>query len=82
MIKPHELRPMSEKEIRQRIKDNVEALDKIKFQKAVGGEVKNPVQVRFLKKEIARMRTILHEREVAAKNAPAPAEDSEKSEVA
>ncbi len=80
MIKPHELRPMSEKEINQRIKDNLEALDKMKFQKAVGGEVKNPVQMRFLKKEIARMRTILRERELAAKKAPA--EGTEKSEVA
>ncbi len=81
MIKTHELRPMSEKEILQRIKDNLEALDKMKFQKAVGGDVKNPVQVRFLKKEIARMRTILREREIAApKNVPA--ESSDKSEVA
>ena len=81
MIKSHELRPMSEKEIQQRIKDNLEALDKIKFQKAVGGEVKNAVQVRFLRKEIARMRTILHERELAAaKNESAGSSD--KSEVA
>ncbi len=81
MIKPHELRPMSEKEIRQRIKDNLEALDKIKFQKAVGGEVKNPVQVRFLRKEIAKMRTILHERELeAAKKEPTAG--SNESEVA
>ena len=81
MIKPHELRPMSEKEILQRIKDNLEALDKMKFQKAVGGDVKNPVQARFLKKEIARMRTILHEREISkAKNKTA--DSSDKSEVA
>ncbi len=73
MIKPHEVRPMSEKEIKQRIKDNIEALDKMKFQKAVGGEVKNPVQVRFLKKEIAMMKTVLHEREIiAVKNSSAP----------
>ncbi|MFZ1081532.1 MAG: 50S ribosomal protein L29 [Candidatus Kryptoniota bacterium] len=64
---------MSEKEIKQRIKDNIEALDKMKFQKAVGGEVKNPVQVRFLKKEIAMMKTVLHEREIiAVKNSSAP----------
>lgn len=66
MIKPHEIRGFSEKEILQRIKDNVEALDKINFQKAVGGEVKNPVQVRFLRKEIAKMKTILREREIEA----------------
>jgi large subunit ribosomal protein L29 len=64
MIKPHEIRALSEKEILQRIKDNIEALDKINFQKAVGGEVKNPVQVRFLRKEIAKMRTVLREREL------------------
>lgn len=81
MIKPHELRPMSEKEIQQRIKDNLEALDKMKFQKAVGGDVKNPVQARFLKKEIARMRTILHEREIA-KTKNKTADSSDKSEVA
>ncbi len=80
MIKPHELRPMSEKEIMQRIKDNLEALDKMKFQKAVGGEVKNPVQIRFLRKETARMRTILRERAIAAKKNDAGS--SEKSEVA
>ena len=81
MIKTHELRAMSEKEILQRIKDNLEALDKMKFQKAVGGEVKNPVQVRFLKKEIARMKTVLHEREIEAKKT-ASASVAEKSEVA
>ena len=64
MIKPHEIRALPEKEILQRIKDNTEALDKINFQKAVGGEVKNPVQVRFLRKEIAKMKTILREREI------------------
>ena len=81
MIKPHELRPMSEKEILQRIKDNLEALDKMKFQKAVGGDVKNPVQARFLKKEVARMRTILHEREIANAKSKT-ADSSDKSEVA
>jgi len=81
MIKPHEVRPMSVKEITQRIKDSLEALDKIKFQKAVGGEIKNPVQVRFLKKEIAMMRTILREREIEAKKNPS-AITAEKSEVA
>ncbi len=71
MIKPHEIRALSEKEILQRIKDNAEALDKINFQKAVGGEVKNPVQVRYLRKEIAKMKTVLHEREIeAAKKSP------------
>ncbi|MGB9591674.1 MAG: 50S ribosomal protein L29 [Candidatus Kryptoniota bacterium] len=64
MLKPHEIRPLSDKEILQRIKENEEALDKIRFQKAVGGEVKNPVQARFLRKEIARMKTILREREL------------------
>ncbi len=89
MLKPHEVRPMSEKEINQRIKDNLEALDKMKFQKAVGGEVKNPVQTRFLKKEIAMMKTILHEREIDAKKnsdqnreKKASAGEAEKSEVA
>jgi len=80
MIKPHEIRPMSEKEINQRIKDNLEALDKMKFQKAVGGEVKNPVQVRYLKKEVARMKTILREREIEAKKKTVLA--AEKSENA
>ncbi|MCL5268123.1 MAG: 50S ribosomal protein L29 [Bacteroidetes bacterium] len=90
MLKPHEVRPMSEKEIMQRIKDNLEALDKMKFQKAVGGEVKNPVQIRFLRKEIAMMKTILHEREIDAKKKnsdqdrekKASAGEAEKSEVA
>lgn len=81
MIRPHEIRPMSDKEILQHIKDNLEALDKINFQKAVGGEVKNPVQVRFLKKEISRMRTILREREIEAKK-NSSAINAEKSEDA
>jgi len=72
MIKPHEIRALPEKEILQRIKDNTEALDKINFQKAVGGELKNPVQVRFLRKEIAKMKTVLRERELeAARNSSA-----------
>jgi len=81
MLKPHELRPMSEKELNQRIKDNVETLDKMKFQKAVGGEVKNPVQVKYLRKEVARMKTLLKEREIEAKKNP-PAPVTEKGEGA
>ncbi len=79
MIKPHELRPMSEKELLQRIKDNTEAIDKIRFQKAVGGEVKNPVQVRYIRKEIARMKTILRERQHAgsAQTVSAPPEGTD-----
>ncbi len=77
MIKPHEIRALPEKEILQRIKDNSEALDKINFQKAVGGEVKNPVQVRFLKKEIAKMKTILREREIEAAKRPSTAKPAE-----
>jgi ribosomal protein L29 len=72
---------MSEKEIIQRIKDNIEALDKMKFQKAVGGDVKNPVQVRYLKKEIARMKTILHERKIMAEK-NSSVSNAEKSESA
>lgn len=77
MIKPHEIRALPEKEILQRIKDNTEALDKINFQKAVGGEVKNPVQVRFLKKEIAKMKTILREREIEAAKQPSTGKSAE-----
>ena len=77
MIKPHEIRALPEKEILQRIKDNTETLDKINFQKAVGGEVKNPVQVRFLKKEIAKMKTILREREIEAAKQPSTGKPAE-----
>ncbi|MGB9773670.1 MAG: 50S ribosomal protein L29 [Bacteroidota bacterium] len=75
-MKPHEIRELSDEEIRKRIQELKENLANLKFQAAIGGQVQNPVQVRYIRKDIARMKTILRIRELQAKQPPKSIEES------
>jgi large subunit ribosomal protein L29 len=61
-MKAEEIREMSLDEIENHLDDSREELMRLRFQAATG-ELTDPNQLRFLKKRIARMLTILHERE-------------------
>jgi len=63
MMKAKELRKKSEKELKELLKENYKKLEELKFNKTLG-KLKNPRIIRDLKKDIARILTILNERKI------------------
>ena len=63
-MKAVEIRDMSIEEIREEVEDTREELMRVRFQ-ITTGEMSDTSQLRILKKKIARLLTILHEREAA-----------------
>lgn len=64
-MKASELREMSNGDLDKLISDAKSELFNMRFQKAVG-KLTNTARVRTLKKDIARAKTILHERTLTA----------------
>jgi large subunit ribosomal protein L29 len=67
-MKAKEIRELSSEEIRQRIADNQKEVQHLRFQNAVAG-LEDPAAFRSTRREIARLKTILRERELAQANA-------------
>ena len=59
--KPSDLRHLADAELEQQIKDNERSLVDMQFNLAVG-TLENPSAIRILKRDVARMKTILNER--------------------
>lgn len=57
-MKSHEIKDLPEIELRKRIKDEEENLVHLKFQKATS-QLESPIKIRTVRREIARMKTIL-----------------------
>jgi large subunit ribosomal protein L29 len=64
-LKTMEIRNMLDSEIDQAVQDAKQELFNLRFQWA-SGQLEDYTRVRVLKKEIARLLTIKHERELAA----------------
>lgn len=69
-MKSQELRQLTTEEIGKRIEENLEALATMKFQKATS-QVENTSKFTSLRKDIARMKTVIRERELDKSNAAA-----------
>jgi large subunit ribosomal protein L29 len=79
-MKAFELRELPEDEIRKRIKDEEVNLTNLKFQKATS-QLESPIRVRTVRRDIARMKTVLREKElkrVQASQQAAPATEETK----
>ena len=59
--KPVDLRNLSDDELMQQIRDNESALVDMRFRQAVG-TLEDPSAFRVIRRDIARMKTILNER--------------------
>lgn len=66
-MKAREIRELTDAEIRARIKEDGELLQKLYFNHAIS-EIESPAKIRMIRKDIARMNTILTERESQKKN--------------
>jgi len=69
-MKAHELRQLSDEELKKRIQDEEENLANLRFQKALS-QVDNPMKFRHSRRDIARMKTVLRERTLTPKSTPA-----------
>jgi len=62
-MKIFELKEIPEQELIKRIKDEEENLVHLKFQKATS-QLESPIKVRTVRRDIAKMKTILREHEL------------------
>lgn len=65
-MKASKLRELTDEELTQRERDLVEQLFRPRFQHAAG-QLDNPLSIRNIRKDIARIKTILRERELEQK---------------
>ncbi len=63
MLKMEEFRKLSTEELNNKIKENKEELFNLRFQQATGS-LEKPVRLRELRREVAKMKTIIREREL------------------
>ena len=70
-----EIRELTSEEIAQRILDNRKDVQHLRFQNAISG-IEDSATFRLKRREIARLRTILKERELDQTNATATSNES------
>jgi large subunit ribosomal protein L29 len=63
-MKTSELRSLSDLELNNRLNDFHQEMFNLRFQRA-SGQLKNSARVHEVRKTIARIKTLLHERELA-----------------
>ena len=62
-MKKEQLRELSIDELKTKLQDNIDALENLRFQKAMQ-QLENPIRIRKIRKEIAQSKTDLHEYEL------------------
>ena len=64
-MKASEIRELGLSELKQKVVELKEELFNLRFQLAIG-QVKDPSRITLLKRDIARMKTVLNERKLAS----------------
>lgn len=59
-MKMHDINNMTHEEIEREMEDLLEAYSNVKFQQATH-QLDNPVKLRYMRRDIARVKTVLHE---------------------
>jgi large subunit ribosomal protein L29 len=67
-MKPSKVREMSDVELENELSNLKSQLFKLRFQSATN-QLDNPLQIKSVRKDIARVKTIMRERELKAQNA-------------
>jgi len=67
-MKPNKVREMSNVELENELSNLKAQLFKLRFQSATN-QLDNPLQIKSVRKDIARVKTVLRERELAEQNA-------------
>ena len=66
-MKAAELRDLSDEELRGKLRELQEELFNLRFQLATG-QLENTARIREVRKSIARMKTVIREREIGVNN--------------
>jgi large subunit ribosomal protein L29 len=80
ILRAHELDEMNETDLEARLREAKEELFNLRFQAATG-QLESHGRLRTVKKDIARIYTVVRERELGIRSAPG-AEEHEKTEKA
>ncbi|HNX29507.1 MAG TPA: 50S ribosomal protein L29 [Syntrophomonadaceae bacterium] len=64
-MKANKIRELTDEELNKKVSDYKEELFNLRFQMATG-QLDNPMRIRDVRKNIARCKTILRQRELAA----------------
>jgi large subunit ribosomal protein L29 len=67
-MKVSELRDMTDAELNKKLSDSKDELFKLRFQMATG-QLDNPTKLQEVRRKIARVKTIMRERELGIKRA-------------
>ncbi|MEW6771575.1 MAG: 50S ribosomal protein L29 [Bacillota bacterium] len=67
-MKAKEIRELTNEELARKIADSKEELFRLRFQLATG-QLNNPMKIKEVKRRIARLKTILRERELGIQQA-------------
>jgi large subunit ribosomal protein L29 len=75
-ISPGELREFNDEELIEKLREHKEELFNLRFQMATG-QLNNNRRLRLVRQEIARIYTVLRERELGLASGPSGAENGE-----
>ena len=62
-MKNSQLNEMTKMELKTKLADNMDALQNLRFQKALQ-QIENPLKIRVFRREIAQVKTVLRELEL------------------
>lgn len=62
-MKAEEMRDLTLEELQARVKDERKALQDMKFNHAVAGQLENPARVTMTRREISRLLTVITEKQ-------------------
>jgi large subunit ribosomal protein L29 len=55
---------LSAEELQERLEERVEELENLRLQQATH-QITNPIRIRFIRRDIARIKTIMHQQQLA-----------------
>ncbi len=79
-MKAFELRQLSDAELIKRIQEEEESLANLHFQKVIN-QLENPMKLKLIRKDIARMKTVLRERQLKLSATPQPVTTEQEKKV-
>ena len=75
-MKMYEIKEMTLDELTLKLEDSKEELANLRYQKALG-QLNNPLRIRIVRKEVARLTTVLHEYEIGIRQRSAEVKEKE-----
>jgi large subunit ribosomal protein L29 len=67
-VKVKEMRDLTDAELRKKLADSKDELFRLRFQNATG-QLDNPMKIQDVRRRIARLKTVIRERELGIKHA-------------